>query len=104
MTECYSFRAENNSNWKIFMDAFQEYYHVPPLHTQQLGPGRLQNPEAEFEASHYQLDGPHRVVSTSGPRKHSLPDQFHYPSEVLTRSGNQGPWDAPDIGGASSRV
>jgi Rieske 2Fe-2S family protein len=98
MTECYAFRAENKSNWKIFMDAFQEYYHVPPLHTQQLGPGRLQNPEAEFEASHYQLDGPHRMVSTSGPRKHSLPDEFHYPSELLTRSGNQGPWDAPDIG------
>jgi nitrite reductase/ring-hydroxylating ferredoxin subunit len=98
MTECYSFRAENNSNWKIFMDAFQEYYHVPPLHTQQLGPGRLQNSEAEFEAAHYQLDGPHRVVSTSGPRKHTLPAAYHYPSEILTRSGNQGPWDAPDIG------
>src|SRR6185436_12624510 len=59
---------------------------------------RLQNREAEFEAAHYQLDGPHRVVSTSGPRKHTLPIAYHYPSEVLTRSGNQGPWDAPDIG------
>jgi len=98
LTECYSFRAENASNWKIFMDAFQEYYHVPPLHTQQLGPGSLQNPEAEFVAAHYQLDGPHRVVSTAGPRKYTLPAEFHYPSEVLVRSGNQGPWDAPDIG------
>ena len=38
MTERYSFRAENASNWKVFIDAFQEYYHVPPLHTHQLGP------------------------------------------------------------------
>lgn len=98
MTEGYSFRAENASNWKIFMDAFQEYYHVPPLHTQQLGPGRLQNPDAEFRAAHYQLDGPHRMVTSSSPAKHELPAKYLYPSEVLCRSGNLGPWDAPELG------
>jgi phenylpropionate dioxygenase-like ring-hydroxylating dioxygenase large terminal subunit len=72
MTERYSFRAENNSNWKVFIDAFQEYYHVPPLHTHQLGPV-YRNPEATFEGAHYQLDGPHRVVSTSGSHKHTFP-------------------------------
>lgn len=97
MTERYAFRAENRSNWKIFMDAFQEYYHVPPLHTQQLGPGRLQNPEAEFEAAHYQTDGPHRMVTSSSPAKHEIPSKYLYPSEVLFRSGNLGPWDAPDV-------
>jgi phenylpropionate dioxygenase-like ring-hydroxylating dioxygenase large terminal subunit len=98
MTECYAFRAENESNWKIFMDAFQEYYHVPPLHTQQLGPGRLQNPEAEFKAAHYQLDGPHRMVTSGSTGKHQIPTRYLYPTEVLSRSGNLGPWDAPDIG------
>jgi Rieske 2Fe-2S family protein len=98
MSERYAFRAENHSNWKIFLDAFQEYYHVPPLHTQQLGPGRLQNPEAEFEAAHYQIDGPHRMVTSSSPPKHEIPAKYLYPSEVLSRSGNLGPWDAPDIG------
>jgi len=97
MTERYSFRAENHSNWKIFIDAFQEYYHVPPLHTQQLGP-KSQNEDAEFEAAHYQLDGPHRMVSTSGSWKHTWPPDLLYPGEVLSRSGNLGPWDAPDIG------
>ena len=29
LTERYDFVADNNSNWKIFADAFQEYYHVP---------------------------------------------------------------------------
>jgi phenylpropionate dioxygenase-like ring-hydroxylating dioxygenase large terminal subunit len=96
MTERYSFRAENASNWKIFIDAFQEYYHVPPLHTHQLGPVH-RHPEATFEGAHYQLDGPHRVVSTSGSHKHQFPAEYLYPSEVLMRSGNTGPWDAPAL-------
>jgi Rieske 2Fe-2S family protein len=97
MSERYSFRVENRSNWKIFIDAFQEYYHVPPLHTYQLGPN-YRNPEAEFLGAHYQLDGPHRVVTTSGSHKHQFPAEHLYPSEALMRSGNTGPWDAPDIG------
>ena len=36
LTERYDFVAHNNSNWKIFADAFQEYYHVPSLHPQQV--------------------------------------------------------------------
>jgi len=99
MAERYSFRAENDSNWKVFSDAFQEYYHVPPLHTHQLGPTpEAQNPEYEFEAAHYQIDGPHRMVSTSGTHKHTWPREHLYPAEALTRSGNTGPWDAPDLG------
>ncbi len=99
MTERYSFRAENDSNWKVFIDAFQEYYHVPPLHTHQLGPTpEAQNPEYEFEAAHYQIDGPHRMVSTSGTYKQAWPAEHLYPAEALTRSGNTGPWDAPDFG------
>ncbi len=97
MTERYSFRADNRSNWKVFIDAFQEYYHVPPLHTQQLGP-KHQNKEAEFHGAHYQLDGPHRVVSTSGSHKHLFPSDIVYPGETLFRSGNTGPWDRPELG------
>ena len=99
MTERYSFRAENGSNWKVFSDAFQEYYHVPALHTHQLGPTpEAQNPEYEFEAAHYQIDGPHRMVTTSGTHKHRWPAEHLYPAEALTRSGTTGPWDAPDLG------
>jgi phenylpropionate dioxygenase-like ring-hydroxylating dioxygenase large terminal subunit len=100
MTERYSFRAENASNWKVFSDAFQEYYHVPPLHTHQLGPtAQARNPEYEFEAAHYQIDGAHRMVTTSGTHKHTWPAEHLYPTEALTRSGTTGPWDAPDLGG-----
>jgi phenylpropionate dioxygenase-like ring-hydroxylating dioxygenase large terminal subunit len=99
MTERYAFRAENGSNWKVFIDAFQEYYHVPPLHTHQLGPTpEAQNPEYEFEAAHYQIDGPHRMVTTSGTHKHRWPAEHLYPGEALTRSGSTGPWEAPELG------
>lgn len=101
MTERYRFRAVNHSNWKVFIDAFQEYYHVPPLHTHQLGPA-YRNPEAEFEGAHYQVDGPHRVVSTSGSHKHEWVDTKLaanlYPTEALLRSGNTGPWETPELG------
>jgi phenylpropionate dioxygenase-like ring-hydroxylating dioxygenase large terminal subunit len=91
MTERYSFRAENGSNWKVFIDAFQEYYHVPPLHTHQLGPTpEAQNPEYEFEAAHYQLDGPHRMVSTSGTHKHNWPREHLYPPRRSPAAGPPG--------------
>ena len=103
-TERYSFRTENASNWKIFIDAFQEYYHVPPLHTHQLGPPPHRNSEAQFLGAHYQLDGPHRVVSTSGSEKHLFPAEYLYPSEALFRSGNTGPWDRPEFDGELAGV
>ena len=56
MTEVYTYRAEVGSNWKLFIDAFAEFYHAPVLHAKQavreeadklLGYG--------FEGLHYEL-------------------------------------------------
>lgn len=38
MTQKYVMEATINSNWKLFLDAFQEVYHVPYVH------GKLNNP------------------------------------------------------------
>lgn len=91
MTERYEFEARNNSNWKIFADAFQEYYHVPSLHSQQV-PSAVRQPNQTFECGHFQIDGPHRLVSTAGTRRWLLDPEFMYPVERVTRSGLVGPW------------
>jgi nitrite reductase/ring-hydroxylating ferredoxin subunit len=99
MTERYAFRAEVDSNWKIFLDAFQEFYHAPILHANQTRPGvAIPAAEAGFEAPHYQIDGPHRLITTSGVRAWEMPEENIKPIELLTRSGLFGPWDRPDIG------
>jgi phenylpropionate dioxygenase-like ring-hydroxylating dioxygenase large terminal subunit len=99
MTERWYYRATVGSNWKIFMDAFQEFYHAPVLHARQT-PASFAVPaqEAGFESPHYRIDGPHRLVSTSGIRIWELTDDKRKPMEDITRSGLFGPWDAPDLG------
>ena len=99
MTERFVVRAEVGSNWKLFMDAFQEFYHAPILHSRQT-PAAFSIPAAEngFHAPHYEIDGPHGVVSTAGIRPWNLPDEMLKPMEAATRSGLFGQWDAPDIG------
>ncbi|WP_067677703.1 aromatic ring-hydroxylating oxygenase subunit alpha [Nocardia miyunensis] len=96
MTEWYEFTADNDSNWKLFADAFQEYYHVPGLHPQQI-PNAVRTGKG-FECAHFQLDGPHRMVSTGGARRWTLPPEFMYPIERITRSGLVGPWESPELG------
>ncbi|WP_068273713.1 aromatic ring-hydroxylating oxygenase subunit alpha [Aldersonia kunmingensis] len=97
LTERYEWIAHNNSNWKIFADAFQEYYHVPSLHSQQV-PSAVRKPNAGFTCAHFQLDGPHRLVSTAGTRRWLLDPEFMYPIERATESGLVGPWRSPDLG------
>ena len=62
--------AEVGSNWKLFIDAFQEFYHAPVLHVKQSSRPRSGLPmmQAGFEAIHYSIHGDHRVVSTSRRR------------------------------------
>ncbi|MET0726786.1 MAG: aromatic ring-hydroxylating dioxygenase subunit alpha [Acidimicrobiales bacterium] len=99
LTERYEFRADIGCNWKVFADAFQEYYHVPMLHPQEATPAtRAETQQMGFEAPHYQLDGPHRMVSTSGAPRRKWPAAYQYPIEIATRSGLFGPWNEPDLG------
>jgi phenylpropionate dioxygenase-like ring-hydroxylating dioxygenase large terminal subunit len=99
MTERWQFRSEVKANWKLYMDAFQEFYHAPVLHQGQ-SPSKfaIAARDAGFEAPHYRIDGPHRLVSTAGIRAWELDGEQRKPIEEICRSGLFGPWDAPDIG------
>ena len=100
MTEVYSYRAEVGSNWKLFIDAFAEFYHAPVLHQKQ-----AVKDEAEkllgygFEALHYELHSPHSMVSSWGGMAPPKDPSMVKPIERVLRSGLFGPWDRPDIDG-----
>ena len=98
LTERWYYRAEVKSNWKIYMDAFQEFYHAPVLHAKQTPPDwSMAAQQAGFEAPAYTISGPHRLVSTAGIHPWTLADNMLKPMEILTRSGLFGQWDAPDL-------
>jgi phenylpropionate dioxygenase-like ring-hydroxylating dioxygenase large terminal subunit len=100
LTERYGFRAEVPANWKVFMDALQEQYHAPIVHRNQR-PENFDAHQAGFEAVHYQIDGPHRMMNTPGIRPWELPDDQIKPSERLLRGGLFGPWDQPELHAAT---
>jgi phenylpropionate dioxygenase-like ring-hydroxylating dioxygenase large terminal subunit len=99
MTTRFAYRTEVKANWKLFMDAFAEFYHAPVLHAKQsLDKYSAAAQAAGFEAPHYQIDGPHRLVSTSGVRFWEMDADMIKPIESLTRSGLFGPWDKVELG------
>jgi phenylpropionate dioxygenase-like ring-hydroxylating dioxygenase large terminal subunit len=96
LTQVFDYRAEVGSNWKLFIDAFQEFYHAPVLHLKQSLPAvGIPLMDAGFEAIHYSLHGDHRLVSTSGAPGESMPTELVKPIDTLFRSGLFGPWDNP---------
>jgi phenylpropionate dioxygenase-like ring-hydroxylating dioxygenase large terminal subunit len=100
MTEVYTYRAEIGSNWKLFIDAFAEFYHAPVLHQKQAVKG-----EADkllgfgFEALHYELSGPHSMISSWGGMSPPKDPGMVKPIERVLRSGLFGPWERPGLDG-----
>jgi phenylpropionate dioxygenase-like ring-hydroxylating dioxygenase large terminal subunit len=103
MTEVYTYRAEIGSNWKLFIDAFAEFYHAPVLHQKQAVKGEADKLfNAGFEALHYELRSPHSMISTWGGMAPPKDPAMVKPIERALRSGLFGPWDRPAIEGLDS--
>jgi phenylpropionate dioxygenase-like ring-hydroxylating dioxygenase large terminal subunit len=99
LTQVHRYQAEVGSNWKLFIDAFTEFYHAPILHAKQsVAEESRKLSDVGYEALAYELDGPHGMVSTwtGGGEPKDL--GMVKPIERKARSGLFGPWDAPDVG------
>jgi nitrite reductase/ring-hydroxylating ferredoxin subunit len=101
MTDRYEFRVECKSNWKVFADAFKEFYHATVVHLGQ-HPRHLRAMinQAGYEAPHYQIESPHGLVTTAGSlhRVWDMPPENVKPADIATRSGLFGPWQRSDLG------
>jgi phenylpropionate dioxygenase-like ring-hydroxylating dioxygenase large terminal subunit len=96
MTQVFKYRAEVGSNWKLFIDAFTEFYHAPVLHARQAvseESAKLQG--FGYEALAYELDGPHAMVSSWGGMSPPKDLNMVKPIERVLHSGLFGPWEAP---------
>jgi phenylpropionate dioxygenase-like ring-hydroxylating dioxygenase large terminal subunit len=99
MTQVHKYRAEVGSNWKLFIDAFAEFYHAPVLHAKQsLAEESRKLQSYGYEALAYEIDGPHGMVSSWGGMSPPKDLSMVKPIERVLRSGLFGPWDAPNIG------
>jgi phenylpropionate dioxygenase-like ring-hydroxylating dioxygenase large terminal subunit len=98
MTHVYKYRAEVGSNWKLFIDAFAEFYHAPVLHAKQATDEESRKLQSYgFEALAYKLDGRHGMVSSWGGMSPPADPSMVKPIENVLRSGLFGPWDKPDV-------
>ena len=94
LTQVYKYRAEVKSNWKLFIDAFAEFYHAPILHAKQAVSDESRKlQQFGYEALGYQLDGPHGMVSSWGGMSPPKDPSMVKPIERKLRSGLFGPWD-----------
>jgi phenylpropionate dioxygenase-like ring-hydroxylating dioxygenase large terminal subunit len=99
MTQVYKYRADVGSNWKLFIDAFAEFYHAPVMHQRQAVSSEANKlAEVGFEALAYEIDGPHSMVSSWGGMSPPKDLDMVKPIERVLRSGLFGPWDRPDVG------
>jgi phenylpropionate dioxygenase-like ring-hydroxylating dioxygenase large terminal subunit len=100
MTNKWTFRSDINANWKLFIDAFVEFYHAPILHSKQYEPEEFAKLAGYgFEALHYELLSPHSMVSSWGGISPPKDDAMVKPMERALRSGLFGPWDKPGVVG-----
>ncbi len=99
LTQKHTYRAEIGANWKLFVDAFMEFYHAPVLHAKQATDEESRKLQGYgYEALAYDIDGPHAMVSSWGGMSPPKDLGMVKPIERVLHSGLFGPWEGPDLG------
>lgn len=100
MNQSYVWEAEINANWKLYVDAFQEVYHVPYVH------GKVANPALEqtgvdktpMMVPYFRSLGRSRVFSSVGPDGNLSVRGARNPVDALFGANFIGTFHVPDIG------
>jgi phenylpropionate dioxygenase-like ring-hydroxylating dioxygenase large terminal subunit len=99
MTQRYVIEGEVESNWKILMDAFQELYHVPYVHSKMNNPGGpvTGTDKVPFMIPAFRVFGKHRVYTSGGPLANEKVRSSR-PLDDYFGSSFYGPTRPPEIG------
>jgi phenylpropionate dioxygenase-like ring-hydroxylating dioxygenase large terminal subunit len=105
MTQRYVMDAPVNSNWKILMDAFQELYHVPYVHSKMNNPSGppTGTDKVPFMMPAFRVFGKHRIYTSGGPHANEAV-RSPRPLDDFFGSSFYGPVNAPEISGIGDGV
>lgn len=99
MSQRYLIESDVKANWKLFMDAFQELYHVPYVHGKMFNPGLPATgiDKVPFMVPAFSVHGKHRLFTSGGPFANRKVRSGR-PTEEIFQGDFFGPFEAEDVG------